>query len=376
MDVLGADRDVRIALRQRVADRGEADERRADHPDHARDPGPRRDRPRQVARVGRGRVHLPVAGHDDVAHQPNHARAGCGREPAGSASRVARRSSRSSARWTAERWISSRSASSARLASGVSRRASATSRTTYGCFGEAPVGLERRDRIELAAGGADRALEVRRLGVEDAVELAAQGPRDLARLDLEQGARCPDPAQERADRLPVLGGHHAPPAAEAPRHGQPELGQPGGQLRRRSRLDDELEMGPPAGQAERAAGQEPAAQPGGVAVVRRRSPRRTAAPALPSPRPPAGGARGGRRRPRAGRCRAQAVDLGHAVAGARRVDGRQFVAQRGDEVPLGPGHAAPPPPRGPSTAADLRRSGSPCDRPSGAGSRPRPRRRG
>ncbi len=44
VDVLGADRDVRIELRERVADRGETDERRADHPDHARHPGPRRDR--------------------------------------------------------------------------------------------------------------------------------------------------------------------------------------------------------------------------------------------------------------------------------------------------------------------------------------------
>ena len=155
------------------------------------DPGPRGDRPGQVAGIGRGRVHLPVGGHDHVAHQrimPERAAAGAdGLGLDG----VASRSRRSSARWTAERWISSRSASSARLASGVSRRASATSRTTYGCVREPAVGVERRDGVELAAGGADRALEVRRLGVEDPVELAAQRPRDLPRLELEQRPGAP-----------------------------------------------------------------------------------------------------------------------------------------------------------------------------------------
>ena len=232
---------------------------------------------------------------------------------------------------------------------------------------EAPVGLEGRDRIELAAGGADRALEVRRLGVEDAVELAAQGARDLARFDLEQGPRRPDPAQEGADRLPVLGGHHAPPATDAPRDGQPELGQPGGQLRRRGRLDDELEMGPPAGQAERATGEEPAAQPGGVAVFRRRSPGERR-PGTPLPRPPETVREPGDGCLASGRCRAQAVDLGHAIAGARWVDGRQFVAECGDEIPLGPGHAAPPAAaRRPATPAVT--SGAPAR---GAAGRPAP----
>ena len=66
------------------------------------------------------------------------------------------------------------------------------------------VGVERRDRIELAAGCADRALQVRRFGIEHAVELAAEGPRHLACLELEQRPGRPDPPEERADRLPVL----------------------------------------------------------------------------------------------------------------------------------------------------------------------------
>ena len=130
MDVLGADPDVRVGLGERVADRGEADERRADDPGHAGHPRPRRDRPREVARVGRGRVHLPIAGDDHVTHRAESCQSGRGLRTAAVRLDVARRSSRSRARWTAERWISSRSASSARLASGVSRRASATSRTT------------------------------------------------------------------------------------------------------------------------------------------------------------------------------------------------------------------------------------------------------
>ena len=110
----------------------------------------------------------------------------------------ASRSIRSSARWTAERWSSSRSASSARrrlrrLAAGVGDEPD-----DVRLVGEPAVRLELGDRVELPAGRADRPLEVRRLGVEDPVELAAQRPRHLARLELEQRAGRPDPAQERA----------------------------------------------------------------------------------------------------------------------------------------------------------------------------------
>ena len=78
----------------------------------------------------------------------------------------------------------------------------------------------------------DRALEVGRLGVEDPIELAAQGPRHLARLEFEQGAARPDPPQERPDRLGALPGHDTAAAAQPPRCGQLEVAEPGRQDRR------------------------------------------------------------------------------------------------------------------------------------------------
>ena len=89
----------------------------------------------------------------------------------------------------AERWTARRSASSLSVASGVSRRAAATSRTTFGCWASRPSASSDGDRVELAAGGADGPLEVRRFGVEDPVQVAAQGARHLPRLELEQAHR-------------------------------------------------------------------------------------------------------------------------------------------------------------------------------------------
>ena len=130
----------------------------------------------------------------------------------------------------------------------------------------------------------DRALEVGRLGVEDTVELAAQGPRDLARLDFEEGPAGPDPAQERPDRLAVLRGHDASAAAEPPRHGQAELAEAGREDRCLVRADDELEVRPAAGQAQRPAGQEPAAEPGTAAMVGGGTPVERATGSLQPPR--------------------------------------------------------------------------------------------
>ena len=70
--------------------------------------------------------------------------------------------------------------------------------------GQPAVGIERRDRVELAAGRADRARRARRLGIEDAVELAAEGAWHLACPELEERPGRPDPAQERADRFALL----------------------------------------------------------------------------------------------------------------------------------------------------------------------------
>ena len=177
VDVLGTD--AHVLARQRVAHGGEAHVRRADHPGDAGLPRAGRDGPREVAGVGGGGVHLPVGGNHDRASCPHHARGArpfprptgppapaarpgprrpgdspepapdgrsAYRRPIPSSSCRARRSIRSSARWTAERWRSRRTAISDSDASGVSRRASATARTVVGCSREAAVRLERVDR--------------------------------------------------------------------------------------------------------------------------------------------------------------------------------------------------------------------------------------
>ena len=67
VDVLCAD--AHVLAGERVAHGGEAHERRADHPRHARLAGPGRDGPREVAGIGGGGVHLPVGGnHDRASH--------------------------------------------------------------------------------------------------------------------------------------------------------------------------------------------------------------------------------------------------------------------------------------------------------------------
>ena len=80
VDVLGAQRDVAAGRLggQRVADRGEAHERRAEDPDDAGLVRSAGDRDGQLAGVRRGGLHLPVAGDDDGPHRRNHAR---GRSP-------------------------------------------------------------------------------------------------------------------------------------------------------------------------------------------------------------------------------------------------------------------------------------------------------
>ena len=195
-------------------------------PAHA---GPRGDRPGQVAGIGRGRVHLPVGGHDHVTHRlrimPERRRRRTRGASASTSSRAARAARARAGRPSGG--SPSRSASSARrrLRGLAARRRPPAGRRTAGSASR-PSASSVGDRVELAAGGAHRALEVGRLGVEDAVELAAQRPRDLARLDLEERPAGPDPAQERPDRLAVLPGHDAAAAAEPPRGRQPELGEP------------------------------------------------------------------------------------------------------------------------------------------------------
>ena len=162
VDGLRADRDGRVSLGERLTDCREADERRADHPHDAGHPRSLRDRAGKLAGIGGRRVHLPVRRDDDISHagimaerqlaaplwRPRRlsvrgrhhveVRRRPWRRPIPSSSWSASRSTRSSARWTADRWIVRRAASSDRLASGVSRRAAATSRTTGGCRASRP----------------------------------------------------------------------------------------------------------------------------------------------------------------------------------------------------------------------------------------------
>ena len=109
----------------------------------------------------------------------------------------ASRSSRSSARCTAERWRSSRVGDLGER--GLRRLAPCRGDRAHRprLLAQSAVGLERVDRRELPARRGHGALQVGRLGVEHPVELAAQAPRDLARLELEQRRAGPDPAEER-----------------------------------------------------------------------------------------------------------------------------------------------------------------------------------
>ena len=133
------------------------------------------------------------------------------------------------------------------------RRASATARTVGGSLASRPSAVQDRDRIELPSGPCTdrRAAGWRRLpGALGPIELPAQGPRDLARLDLEERPGRPDPAQEGPDRLAALGRDHAT-AARTPH----EAANPNSQAESSRRLwcvvgsNHELEVGPAAGQA-------------------------------------------------------------------------------------------------------------------------------
>ncbi len=184
---------------------------------------PRRDRPGQLPGIRRRRVHLPVGGDHDRAHRPDHARgdelarAGLtgapgsandrGRPPVaapprpptatGRAGRPRRRRGGRAARAgrarAAPRIGGARGAWRSRTARPPASRAwpRPPPAPIRGCSRQAAVGLEGVDRGQLAARRGHRPLQVRGLGVEHAVELAAQAARDLARLELEQATRWP-----------------------------------------------------------------------------------------------------------------------------------------------------------------------------------------
>ena len=221
-----------------------------------------------------------------------------------------------------------------------------------GLLREPAVSVELPDRREVPAGRADGSLEICRLRVQDPIQVAAQRPRHLPRLELEECAAGPDPAKEQPDGIAALPRHHAPAAPDAPRCRQPDVAQPLGQRHGLVRVDDELEMRPTARQAEGPAGQEEPAQIGHPAVlgggrpierlgraqvggIPRRSPATGSAPTQPD-RQPRDGALPGRRR------RRETRRLGAAIARPRGIDRRELRPEGGDEVAFGAGHSLRP----------------------------------
>jgi hypothetical protein len=200
-------------------------------------------------------------------------------------------------------------------------------------LGHPPVGVEHGDGIELAARRRDRALEIGRFGIEDAVELAAQGTGHLAGLEFQERPRGADPPKEGPDRLAALPGDDPASAPKPPGRGQADLPQSRREDRRVVRRQHELEMGPATRQAQRAAGQEAATQPGGAAMLGCGGPfERGHHGGLPRSSQPHG--QTGHRRLTRADLRTQACRFGHPVARTGRVDRGQLIAQGRHEIPF------------------------------------------
>ena len=179
------------------------------------------------------------AGDDDLAHGRNHARAAGSGGPA----RAAGEPSRSGRCQPIPRRRGGRAARRARAHAGpptggpsggrpartgsprASRGAPPRRAGRPAAAGEPAVGIERRDRIELATGGADGTLEVRRLGVQHPVQLATERSRHLPRLELEERRRrrrsgagtSRRPRRSSRSRRPGRGGPATRPAGRRPR---------------------------------------------------------------------------------------------------------------------------------------------------------------
>ena len=235
-------------------------------------------------------------------------------------------------------------------------------------FGQPAVAGQLPDRRDMPTGCADRSLEVRGFGIEDAIEVASQGARDLPSLQLQERPAGPDPAQEQADHVAALPRHHAAASPEAPRCRQTDVAEPIGEGFCVIRPDDDLEVRPATGQAQRTAGEEQPAQVGHPTVFG------GGGPVEPFRRAVGGGIAGcpwsgassaattatqADRQPGHGslsrwRRRREARGLGATIARPGRIDRRELRPQRGDEVAFGAAHAvtssgrpgeARPPPR-------------------------------
>ena len=271
MDVLGTDADVgsvSASASRTAARHTNGGQITRVTPGFAR---PRGDRARQLAGVGRGGVHLPVGGHDDVTHR---------RESCQSAHRVgavaARRAAPSvgrgarSARGPAGRPSGAGpGARRARLsvASGVSRRASATRRTTYGCSARRPSASS----AAIASSWRPAAATARCRFADSALRTRFSSPRSARETWRASSSSSAPAAPIRRRNVPTASPlfQVTTPRPRRMRHeaGRPISSEPSGEVRGLVGSDDELEVGPAAGQAQRAARQEPAAQPGGPAVL-------------------------------------------------------------------------------------------------------------
>ncbi len=219
-------------------------------------------------------------------------------------------------------------------ASGAAWRARPTARTLVGSPSKPPLAWSACDGRRLANAGGDATPKIGRLGIQLPIEVAAQLPRDRPRLELEDRRRGAREAKEAADGGGALPGHDAARTPDPHGRRQTELGQLVGKPLGLSEWQHELEMRPSAGQAERATGQESAAQPGQSAVLGGRRPREGGLRSfgvLEAHREP-GHDRVART---AGRRRPEALALGDPTAGTAGIDGRQLRAQRLDELSSG-----------------------------------------
>ena len=108
-------------------------------------------------------------------------------------------------RWlTADRLTPSAAPSVSRSASGMRRRIAAVSRSAGASAARPPIRLEPIDGRQLAVGGADRARQVRLLGVQQPVQPGSHVAPDPLRLELEHAAVRADQAQQRDDLLVPL----------------------------------------------------------------------------------------------------------------------------------------------------------------------------
>ena len=241
----------------------------------------------------------------------------------------------------------SRSASSDRVASGVARRAGGDHPNDRRLDGKTPVGIERRDRVQLAA---RRHSPPRSRFADSAFSTRLSSPRSVRETWRASSSRsAPLAPIRRRNVLTSFGAlprDHAATPTDPPRRGQLHVGQTRGENGGIDRVHHEFQVRPAPGEAQRPTGQKPSSQPGGPTVVRRARPverRRASRPAsriegeppAGRPGPPVPARRREPTRARALRRRGRTSAAGSMAASSAR---RAF-----DQVPFRAGHPCTPP---------------------------------